>query len=106
MDREETKRKKGERRRERCPGGQRTRVNLGGKRMAPETSRTGININLNIGTESRVQIADALGKEIHHPKMSKLWYSKTGPTDRQTIFIGSIILIGRYTFTTLKSVVY
>ena len=32
------------------------------------------NRNLNIGTESRVQIADALGKELHHPKMSKLWY--------------------------------
>ena len=54
----------------------------GGKRRGPEPSRTGIHINLNIGTESKVQIADALGKELHHPKMSKLRDSKTGPTDR------------------------
>ena len=53
----------------------------GGKRRGPETSRTGIHRNLNIGTESRVQIADALGKELHHPKTSKLWDSETGPTD-------------------------
>ena len=85
MDGEEAKRKKGERIRERCPGGQRTRVNLGGgERRGPEPSQTGIHRNLNIGTESRVQITDALGKELHHPKMSKLWDSKTGPTDRQT----------------------
>ena len=52
----------------------------GGKRRGPEPSRTGININLNIGTEYRVQIADALGKEPkNHPKMSKLWDSETGP---------------------------
>ena len=60
----------------------------GGERRGPETSRTGIHIHLNIGTDSRVQIADALGKELHHPKTSKLWYSKTGPTDRQTILFG------------------
>ena len=42
------------------------------------------NRNLNIGTESRFQIADALGKELHHPKMSKLWDLETRPTDRQT----------------------
>ena len=40
--------------------------------------------NLNIGTESRVQIADALGKELNHPILSKLRNSETGPTDRQT----------------------
>ena len=39
--------------------------------------------NLKIGTESRVQIANAMGKELHHPLMSKIWDSKTGPTDRQ-----------------------
>ena len=50
----------------------------------PETSRTRIHRHLNIGRESRVQIADALGKELHHPKMSKLWDSKNGPTDRHT----------------------
>ena len=65
----------------------RTRVNLGGG--GKEGTRTitdgNIRINLNIGTESRVQIADALGKELHHPKMSKLWDSKTGPTDIQTV---------------------
>ena len=54
----------------------------GGKRRGPEPSRTGININLNIGTEYRVQIADALGKELHHPIMSNLWDSETGPTYR------------------------
>ena len=45
---------------------------------------TGGNTNrkLNIGTESRVQIADALGKELYHPKISKLWDSDTGLTDR------------------------
>ena len=42
------------------------------------------NRNLNIGTESRVQIADALGKELHHPKMSKLWDLETGPTTTTT----------------------
>ena len=31
--------------------------------------------NLNIGTESIVQIDDALGKELHHSNMSKLWDS-------------------------------
>ena len=40
--------------------------------------------NLNIGTESRVQISDALSKELHHPIMSKLWDSEAGPTYRQT----------------------
>ena len=65
----------------------RTRVNLGGG--GKEGTRTIkdrlTSINLNIGTESRVQIADALGKELHHPKMSKLWDLETGPTDRQII---------------------
>ena len=56
----------------------------GGERRGPEPSRTGIHRNLNIGTESRVQIADALGKELHHPIMSKLFDSEAGPTDRQT----------------------
>ena len=77
------KRKKGERRREICLGGQVTRVNLGGgERRGTETLRMGINRNLNIGTESRVQIADALGKELHQPNMSNLWDSETGPIDR------------------------
>ena len=40
-----------------------TRVNLGGgERRGPEPSRTKIYRNLNIGTESRVQIDDALGR--------------------------------------------
>ena len=57
----------------------------GGGRRGPEPSRTGTNITLNIGTESRVQIADALGKELkNHPKMSKLWDSETGPTTTTT----------------------
>ena len=38
--------------------------------------------NLNIGTDSRVQIANALGKELHHSIMSKLWDSEAGPIDR------------------------
>ena len=63
----------------------RTQVILGGG--GKEGTRTimdgNTNRNLNIGTDSRVQIADALGKELHHPNMSKLWYSETGPTDRQ-----------------------
>ena len=46
------------------------------------TITDGKHINLNIGTESRVQTAYALGKELYHPNMSKLWYLKTGPTDR------------------------
>ena len=62
----------------------RTRVNLGGG--VKEGTRTitdgNTNRNLNIGTESRVQISDALGKKLHHPKRSKLWDSETGPTDR------------------------
>ena len=61
----------------------RTRVNLGGG--GKEGTRTitdgNTNRNLNIGTESRVQIADALGKEPkNHPKTSKIWNSETGPT--------------------------
>ena len=55
----------------------------GGGRKGPESSWTGIHRNLNVGTESRVQIADSLGKELRHPKMSKLWDSNTGPTDIQ-----------------------
>ena len=66
----------------------------GGKRRGPEPSRTGIHITLNIGTESRVQIADALGKELHHPKTSKLWDSNIGPTDRQTEGFNSEELAG------------
>ena len=97
MDGEEAKRTRGERIWERCPGGQRTQINLGGeKRMGPEPSRTGIHKNLNIRTESGVQIADALGKELHHTKMSKLWDSKTGPTDRENIvcvMFSSLILV-------------
>ena len=54
----------------------------GGERRGPETSRTGTHRNLNIGTESRVQIANALGKELHHSIMSKLWDSEAGPIDR------------------------
>ena len=81
MNGEEAKRTKGERRRER-PWRARTRVNIGGG--GKEGTRTitdrNTNRNLNIGTESRVQIADALGKELQHPKMSKLWDSETGPT--------------------------
>ena len=63
-----------------------TRVNLGGgEKEGTRTITAGnTNRNLNTGTESRVQIADALGKELHHPKMSKIWDSETGPTDRQT----------------------
>ena len=57
----------------------------GGGRRGPEPSRTGIYRNLNIGTESRVQIADALFKEIRHPIMSKLWESETGPTDKHGV---------------------
>ena len=53
-----------------------------GARRGPEPAWTGINRNLNIGTESKVQIYNALGKGLHHPKMSKLWDSETGPTDR------------------------
>ena len=63
--------------------------------MGPETSRTGIHRNLKIGTESRVQIADALGKELHHTLMSKLWDSETSPTDRY-IFISIPILVMHY----------
>ena len=54
----------------------------GGKGGVPEPSHDRKHRNLKIGTESRVQIADALGKELHHPLMSKLWDSKTGPTYR------------------------
>ena len=43
------------------------RISEGGKRRGPEPSRTGIHRNLNIGTESRVQIDDALGKEQKPP---------------------------------------
>ena len=50
----------------------------------PKPSHDGKHRNLKKGTESRVQIADALGKEIHHPLMSKLWNTETGPKDRQT----------------------
>ena len=46
------------------------------------TITDGKHSNLNIGKEYRVQIADALGKELHHPKTSKLWDSKNGPTYR------------------------
>ena len=57
----------------------RTRVNLGGEKK--EGTRTitdsNTNRNINIGTESRVQIDDALCKELHHPKMSKIWVSET-----------------------------
>ena len=62
----------------------RTRVNLGGGGKGGDQNHHGrdTNRNLNIGTESRVQIAAALVKEHHHPKMSKLWDSETGPTDR------------------------
>ena len=60
-------------------------MNLGGgEKGRTRTITYGKHSNLNIGTESRVQIADALGKELHHPKMSKLWNSEAGPTDRQT----------------------
>ena len=71
----------------------------GGVRRGPETSRTGIHRNLNIGTESRVQISDALGKELRHPNMSKLWDSKTGPIDRQTE-----IFIWRWTFIIVPNI--
>ena len=56
----------------------------GGKEGTRTITGGNTNRNLNIGTESRVHIADALGKELHHPKMSKLWDSETRPTDRQT----------------------
>ena len=67
----------------------RTRVNLGGgKRRGPEPSHTGTNRNLNIGTESRFQTADALVKEPkNHPKMSKLWDSETGPNTHNNIHL-------------------
>ena len=78
--------KKGERIRARCPGGQGTWVNLGGGgEGGTRTITDGKHSKLNIGTEPRVHIADALGKEIHHPIMSKLWDSETSPTDRQTM---------------------
>ena len=59
----------------------------GGKREkgGTITITDGKNSNLNIGTESIFQIADALGKELHHPIISKLWDSDTGPTDRQIV---------------------
>ena len=62
----------------------RTQVNLegGGKEGTRTITDGNTNRNLNIGTESRVQIVNALGKELHHPKMSTLWDSETGPTDR------------------------
>ena len=62
----------------------RTRVNLGGGgKEGTRTITDGLtNRNLNIGTESRVQIADALGKELHHPKMSKIWDLETRPINR------------------------
>ena len=57
-------------------------MNLGGgKRGGTEPSHDGKHRSLKIGTESRVQIDDALGKELHYPLMSKLWDSKTEPTD-------------------------
>ena len=59
----------------------------GGERRGPETSRTGIHRHLNIGTESRHKRADALGKELHHPKTSKLWDSKNGRTDIQRVIV-------------------
>ena len=63
-------------------------MNLGGvKRGGPEPSHDGKHSNLKIGTESRVQIADALGKELHHPIMSNLWDSEAGPTDRQMLLV-------------------
>ena len=63
MDGEEAKRTKGERRRER-PWRARTRVNLGGGGGGGDQNHHGreYNKNLKIGTESRVKIADALGK--------------------------------------------
>ena len=68
----------------------------GGKGRGPETPRTVIHIHLNIGTESRVLIADALGKELHHPKMSKLWDSKTGPTDISKTMSPRAIMCGEW----------
>ena len=67
----------------------RTKVNLeGGGKEGTRTSTDGnTNRNLNIGTESIIQIANALGKEQHHPKMSKLWDSETGPTTTTTTTI-------------------
>ena len=52
----------------------RTRVNIGGgKEEGTRTIMDGnTKRNLKIGTESRVQIADSLGKELHHPKMNKI----------------------------------
>ena len=69
------------------PWRERTWVNLGGGEKEGTRTITDGNtkINLNIGTESRVQMADALGKELHHPKTSKLRDSETGPTDRQIL---------------------
>ena len=63
--------------RERNPGESRR-----GEKGGIRTITDGKHSNLNIGTEYRVQIADALGKELHHPKTSKIWDSETGPTDR------------------------
>ena len=45
----------------------------GGGKEGPEPSRKGIHRNLNIGTESRVNISLCSGMELHHPIMSKLW---------------------------------
>ena len=56
-----------------------------GGKGGTRTITDGKHSKLNIGTEPRVHIADALGKEIHHPIMSKLWDSETSPTDRQTM---------------------
>ena len=63
-----------------------------GERGGNITITDGKHSNLNIETESRVQIADALGKELHHPKLSKLWDSEAGPTDRQTSFFPLLLL--------------
>ena len=79
-------------------------MNLGGGgRGGAEPSHDGKHRSLKIGTESRVQIANALGKELHYPLMSKLWDSKTGPTDRDTyaymntlIYNGNIFLVTVY----------
>ena len=70
----------------------------GGGKGGTITITDGKHSNLNIGKESRVQIANAMGKELHHPIMSKLWNSETGPTDRDILFISCSDIIVLYMY--------
>ena len=60
-----------------------------------KTITDGKNRNLNIGTDLETNLANDLGKELHHPIISKLWDSEAGPTDRHTVLSVRFCVVSR-----------